>query len=385
MFDKSQDLFPIKKEYAFLTHCSISPLYSRGFQKELEMAEEHQNRGALFFDSYDQILDNLRAAAAKLFRTSEKNLAFVKNTAEGICMLANGYPFEPGDQVLSYVHEYPSDHYPWRVQEQRGVELALLPNRDTTGGLCGGRACAWAMEDLEELVTDRTKIVALSHVQFTSGFAADLKELGEFCKARDIDLVVDAAQSLGCLPVYPEEWNIAAVASSGWKWLLGPVGTGLFYTSPTLREKLEHVMVGSELMTQGTDYLNHTWHPHDTAKRFEYSTSPISLCASLEVCINELPLRYGVENIRAEALRLQNILLNGIDRTRYLPVEFPDANRSGILSLVCKANPRAIARALKAQRIVTSSRGDFLRLAPHFYNTEEEIQRTIETMNQFDI
>src|SRR6266540_1788758 len=115
------------------------------------------------------------------------------------------------------------------------------------------------MRGLGVLVTSPKGVVALSHVQFASGYCADVKALAEFCKARDIDLVLDVAQSLGSLPIYPEVLQAAALVSSGWKWLLGPVGSGLLYTSPRLRAKLELTMVGAEAMQQGVDYLDHAW------------------------------------------------------------------------------------------------------------------------------
>ena len=381
MFDKSAELFPIKNEYVFLTHCSISPLFSKALEKEIEISREHQNTGAILFDEYDRILDDLRSAAGELLDTSPDNLSFVKNTSEGLCMVANGYPFEPGDQVISYIHEYPANHYPWKLQEERGAELLLLPDRDVAGDVCGGRPCGWSMKDLEALVTDRTRIVAVSHVQFASGFGCDLKLLGEFCKARNIDLVIDAAQSLGSLPLDPEELHISAIAASGWKWLLGPVGTGLLYTSEVFREKLDHVMVGAEMMEQGMDYLDHAWQPHRTGKRFEYSTSPISLATALEVCIRELPLRYGLEAIRDEIFRLQDMIINGLNRERYTPVIFPSSNRSGILSMVCRDDPEQIAERLVDLGVVCSARGGYLRLAPHFYNSDDEIDRVVSLLS----
>lgn len=386
MFDKSDRLFPVKEKYIYLTHCGVSPLYSGAFQKEVEIARSQQDGGLLIFKRYPEFLDDLRAAAARLLKTSSENLAFVKNTSEAIGLIANGYPFEPGDQVISYVHEYPANHYPWRLQQERGVELILLPNRDiTNAAVAQGRPCAWALSDLAERVTPKTRIVALSHVQFTSGYAADLKQLGQLCRSHHIDLVIDAAQSLGCLPIYPEEFNIAAVASSGWKWLLGPAGTGLFYTSPSFRDKLEHVMVGAELMLQGTDYLDHSWNPHFTAKRFEYSTSPISLAAALAVCIKDVPLRYGVEKIREEVFRLQGIILNTIDQDRFTPLLFPDDHRSGILSLVCRQDPASLVSMLEQQGVICSCRGGYLRLAPHFYNSEAEIRRAVSILNSTPI
>src|SRR5262249_47266825 len=113
MFDKSNALFPIKDRYIFLTHCGIAPLYSGAMRAEHEVAEEQCRTGALVYGRYDAILDGLRDAAAQVLRTHADNLAFVKNTSEGINLIANGYPFQPGDQIISYIHEYPANHYPW--------------------------------------------------------------------------------------------------------------------------------------------------------------------------------------------------------------------------------------------------------------------------------
>jgi selenocysteine lyase/cysteine desulfurase len=386
MFDKSKDVFPIKDSYVYFGHCGVSPLYTGASKKEQEIARGHREKGGLFFSKYNEILNSLRVTAAKLFKTSPDNLAFVKNTSEGMNMIANGYRFEEGDQIISYMNEYPANYYPWKLQERRGVELRLLSDGDIGAPVPEGKPGGWTMADLEALVTKKTRVLALSHVQFTSGFAVDLKELGEFCQTHGIDLVIDAAQSLGALPVYPEEYNISAIVSSGWKWLMGPVGTGLMYTSPAFRTRLRDVMTGAELMVQGTDYLNHSWHPHHTAKRFEYSTSPITLAAALEACITELSLRYTPGKISAELFRLQDLFVDSLDREKFTPLLFPGHPRSTILSLVCKKdNPEKIAEALIDKNIICTSRGGYLRIAPHFYNTEEEIQKAVSILNTIQV
>ena len=171
-------------------------------------------------------------------------------------MIANGYPWKSGDQIISYVNEYPANHYPWVIQSQKhDVELIQLSDCDVpqidhpkAGPVPDSFARGWSFEELESHVTDRTRVIAISHVQFTSGFAADMVKLGQFCKDKGIDLVVDAAQSLGCLPVYPEQWNAAAVAAAGWKWMIGPVGTGVMYTRPDFREKIAITMTGACLL-----------------------------------------------------------------------------------------------------------------------------------------
>ena len=384
MFDKSSNLFPVKQKLAYFSHCSISPLFSRAREVEQDLAQEHQNTGALMFiDKYDDVIDSLHQAAGKLLRTGTENVSFVKNTSEAISMIAGGYPFKKGDEVVVYTNEYPANFYPWVLQEKKGVKVIVLGNTPADlGGADGDMPVTWSIPELERVVTPRTRIIAVSHVQFTSGYAVDLPTLAGFCGDRDIDLVIDAAQSLGSLPIYPDELGIAAIASSGWKWLLGPIGTGLFYSSPNLRDKLDPVVAGAELMQQGTDYLDHTWNPHGTGRMFEYSTSPITLAAALDICIRELPLRYGVETVKTEIFRLQNLLIDTIDRDLYQPLVPPDENRSGILALKSKTiDPQIpVKRALEGN-VVLSARGGLIRFAPHFYNDEREVERAVSLLN----
>jgi selenocysteine lyase/cysteine desulfurase len=382
MFDKSAHLFPVKKTYAYLSHCSISPLYGKAAEQGAAVLTAQSEQGILGNLEYKGVLEELRSHLSRILHTEPDNVSFVKNTSEGMGMIANGYPFQPGDEVISYIHEYPANHYPWKLQEGRGVRLRLLPNRDVCGGTTQGRPCGWSIEDLKEALSPKTKLVALSHVQFSSGFAADLYEVGALCRERGIDLVVDAAQSLGCLPISPEEWNISAVVSSGWKWLLGPVGTGVMYTSPAFRKRLGHVLTGAELMCQDTDYLNHAWDPHACSRRFEYSTSHVSLAAALEVCLREVQAHYTVPAIRDETFRLQDLLRQGLDPERYTAVAYPEKHRSGILSVICRRRePEEVQQLLAEKGVIASARSGYLRLAPYFYNTESEIERALAALH----
>jgi cysteine desulfurase / selenocysteine lyase len=380
-FDKSAALFSASQNMSFLGHCSISPLYGPAAELAVELIREQQHHAGLHFVStYLEQLEQLKIHTAALLRTQPEHIAVVKNTSEAISMIANGYPFEPGDEVISYVHEYPANHYPWRLQERRGVKLKLLSNvparADINPELPGG----WSMTELEALITPRTRIIALSHVQFTSGYAADLRALGQLCRERGIDLVIDAAQSLGSMPIFPEEMNIAALASAGWKWLLGPFGTGVFYTSAPFRDRLAPMQVGAEAMQQGFDYLDHTWNPHTTAKRFEYSSSPISLVAALAKAIGEVHARYGAEAIFQEILRLQDVFLGALHNPALHPLVFEGPHRSGILSIV-GPDLKALNQSLLDANIACALRSGFLRVAPHFYNTDEEMLRLAEALS----
>ncbi|MCK5070268.1 MAG: aminotransferase class V-fold PLP-dependent enzyme, partial [Desulfocapsa sp.] len=270
MFDKSENAFPAKKNSLFLAHCSISPMQKQAKEAAQGYLEAMAAEGIRGLPPYYSLIPRFHQKCAELFKSDAANISSIHNTAEGMCLIANGYPFQPGDEVISYVHEFPSNHYAWRLQEKRGVKLILLGDYDPLGSFADvDSPKGWSMDELEKKVSDRTRIVALSHVQFSSGYAADLKELGAFCKERNIDLVIDGAQSVGCLPLYPEEYNVAAVAVSSWKWLMGPFGAGLMYTNPEFREKIEVTMAGATSMQQGLEYLDHNWNPYEDGRKFE--------------------------------------------------------------------------------------------------------------------
>lgn len=383
--------FPVRAETIYLNNCGVAPLFGPAARAMAQFVEERSRSGAGVFQKYGSMSADLRREAAALLGTTVDNVAFTKNTAEGLSMVANGYPFEPGDEIISYVHEYPSNHYPWILQERRGVKVRLLPDRmaHISGGALPGAPkeplpgpCAWTMEDLGALVTERTRLIAVSHVQFTSGFACDLEELGGFCKERGIDLVIDAAQSLGCLPVRPDAWNIAAVACSGWKWLLGPLGSGLLYTTPELRSRLSITMAGAEVVTQAPDYLDHRWQPHKTARMFEYSTSPAAGIVGLLRALGGLWNTIPPQEVRSRVFGLQDRLISQLEERFFRPLLFADRHRSGIISLVIPGDAHSFCQAATQRGVFVTSRGGYVRVAPHVYLDENEMDRAAAILNR---
>lgn len=374
MFDKSTTKFPSKNKTIFMGHCAISPLYAGAAAAMREFSRQMSVDGIKALPAYLDVLPRLHDNAGRFLRTSPKNISYVHNTAEALCMIANGYPFSPGDEVISYQHEYPSNHYPWVLQKKRGVELTLLADKPPLEDYAHLRKpTGWSMTELAAGINKNTRIIAISHVQYTSGYAADLEALGEMCRQNDIDLVVDCAQSLGCLPVYPEEFNISAVIASGWKWLMGPMGSGLLYTSPGFREKLGETMAGPGLMRQGLNYLDLSWDPHQDGRKFEYSTLPWDHIAGLNVLLEEIFLKYSMESIRDEVFRLQDLFLEQSAASGLQFLTFPEANRSGILAAEPKGECKAYLEFLKKKGFIITAPVGYLRFAPHFYNDDEQI------------
>jgi selenocysteine lyase/cysteine desulfurase len=381
MFDKSSELFPVKEHLTFLAACSVSPLFSGAFEAEQNFAHEHLSAGILLFRRYGRVLSELHTAAAEVLDVGAENISFMKSSAEGLNLIANGFPFRTGDEIISYPGEYPSNHYPWVIQQKRGAVLKLLPEKNSFDFAVGERPVGWTLEDLERTTGPKTRIVALSHVQFTSGFAADLPRLGEFCCQRGIHLVLDAAQSLGAQPLFPRQWNISAIVSSGWKWLLGPIGSGILYTSPEFRSLLDVTMGGPDMMKQGNDYLDHRWNPFEDGTKFEFSTTPFGLATGLTAAIRGTVLRYGIAEIWKEVSRLRRRICQEIDRSKCTVLQFPEEHSSGILSLVPRRKPEDVVQDALKQNIVLTARGGYLRIAPHFYIGDEELERAITVIN----
>lgn len=384
--------FPHQKNINFLAYCSVSPLNAPAADRGKYFFDRQSQvgRGMLFeYVGDENIANRFHGNFAKLLKTEADNISMVTNTSEAISMVANGYPFKPGDQIVSYVNEYPANHYPWVLQKNRGVELIQMADSDVpqedrpyTGPIDAKFARGWSFEELESVVTDRTRMVAISFVQFTSGFAADLAKLGDFCKSKNIDLVVDAAQGLGCLPIYPEEYGIDFVASAGWKWLLGPVGSGVMYTSPEFRDKIEITMSGADHMKQDTEYLDHTWAPFKSGKKFEYSTVTYSVLDALSVGLETVFLPHSMEAIRDNNFRMQELALEHLDFAKYQPVVHVPKHRSGLLAIIPKVSTaKQISQALDKQNIIVTPRDGYLRFAPHLCTTDDEVMQAVEALN----
>lgn len=368
----------------FFSHCAISPLTPAGLQASKYYLEDQAAHGMTnFMGYYLESQEAFKKTFGRLLKTSTDNLAYVKNTSEALSMIANGYRFNPGDEVVSFIHEYPANHYPWRILERKGVRLKLIPNRPFNHPNTQDKVGYFTVDDVEKLITSKTRIVALSHVQFTSGFAIDLAEIGKLCRSYGIDLIIDAAQSMGCLPLYPEELGISAIAAAGWKWLMGPFGSGVFYTSPSLREKLDPVLIGAETMEQGFEYLNHEWTPHQTAKRFEYSSSSVALSAGLRASVESVHLSQpSMESIRDQVIDLQNHFLKYLNHSHIVPLIHEASHRSGILSLAV-ADPKDLVQYLAKNEIICTPRNGFVRIAPFVHQTNQQMEHLAEIINQY--
>jgi selenocysteine lyase/cysteine desulfurase len=355
-----------------LNHCGVSPLLGAATVAISRGADDFRNwRNALALGGNSR--GRIHNAAANLLRVKKETIAFVPNSAHGLNVIAHGLRLKEGDEILSYRYEYPSNHYPWVVQQRRGVRLITFEGKSEEG-----RPHSFTIDDVREAITAQTRVLAISHVQFTSGFATSLSSLGELCRERGILFVVDAAQSIGAVPVRPDEVGIDALVTSGWKWLRGPVGSGIFYVSEKLQEQLDDIWVGPDMMVQDEDYLNHSWQPYPDARRFEFSTAPLFSSLGLAAAL-EAHLQAGGDEVVWKRLQeRQEHLIAGLAPLGLDPISLSVGDRAGILSFPLKnISPDTLSAALNKRRIVCSSRGGYLRFAPHHDTSEALLDEAI--------
>lgn len=368
-FDPARE-FPISSRWDFFNHAGVAPISARSAQAVRQYADDAANDAYLTGKWYRKA-EVARKLSAQLIGAQPEEIAFVKNTSEGIAFVANGLTWRAGDEIISTDVEYPSNVYPWMDLAQRfGVKHVLVKERD-------GRI---PPEDILAAVTPKTKLIALSHVEYASGFRHDLAAIGAYCRQNNILLCVDGIQSVGVLPVDVEAMNIDFLSADGHKWMLAPEGCGIFYCNRRLIHSL-HPEVGWMNVVNATDFGNIDFTLQANAKRFECGSYNIpglmGMLAALEILTE-----VGVETISSRILALTDMLIDGLEEKGYEIFSPRDPKeRSGIVSFIHHTQDHTkIMKQLEEKKIIIAVRGGRLRASPHFYQTPEHIQRLIDAL-----
>jgi selenocysteine lyase/cysteine desulfurase len=363
--------FPITRRWAFFDHAAVAPLSGRAQRALAEWAVYMTENGDVHIERWEQRVEEVRGLAGQLLDADPLDVAFIKNTSEGVGIVAEGFPWKPGDNVVTAAEEYPANIYPWMNLAGRGVELRTVASRD---------ARLW-LDDLRAAMDDRTRIVTLSFVEFASGFRNDLDAIGSLCRERGIYLFVDAIQGLGVLPLDVKRTPVDFLASDGHKWLFGPEGAGLFYIRRELANVLHPVGVGwnSVVGSRNFSRIDFRLKPH--AGRWESGSLNVGGIVALGASL-ELMLGIGVPVIAERVLELTDHLCR---RAQQAGVEVYSSRRpedkSGIVSLIVPgADVRQTVRYCRERGLVINQRAGRLRVSPHCYNTPEELDRLVEVI-----
>lgn len=364
--------FPVTETYTYMNHAGVAPLSRRVQDAMTGFLEDATVNGAVNAKRWEEEAEVCRDAAAQLINADAAEVAFMKNTTQGILIAANGIDWRTGDNVVTTAVEFPANVYPWwSLKERYGVETRMVPER-------AGRI---HVEDVASAIDERTRVVTISHVEFASGFRNDIQALGEICRERDIWFVVDAIQSLGAIEVDVGSCNVDILAADGHKWLLAPEGAAIFYCANEKRERLINTNVGWASVVNPRDFLNYDLTQKPDATRFEEGSYNSVGLYGLRAAI-ALLLEIGIPTIEARVLELTAHLITGLETKGYRVVT-PRANseRAGIVIFESdRHTPTEIYEILYAENIVTAARGTGIRVSPHFYNTTSEIERLLEVL-----
>jgi selenocysteine lyase/cysteine desulfurase len=355
---------PVTEQLIYLNHAAIGPLSRPAAEAIQWLAEDALRYGSTHYDQWLATYSTLRRGAARLVNGSPEEIALVKNTSEGIATIAMGLDWRPGDRVIAFREEFPANQYPWQRLESKGVKIEWLAASD-------------ALERIDE-AAQGARLLAISFVQYLTGYRANLEAIGEICRRRGVIFFVDAIQGLGAFPVDVQAAHIDALAADGHKWLLGPEGCGILYISRALQDRVEPVEFGWTNVAGFNDYGKRDMALRSDAGRYECGTLNTVGCYGLRAAIDFL-LEVGIEKIAPVVQGLGDRIHEQVQRKGYEVLgERTTANGAGIVSFRKPgANSAATVGRLRQHKIATAERAGWIRTSPHFYIAPEEIDQMI--------
>jgi len=369
--EKIRELFPIVQNRVFLNHAAQSPLPKPVADAVHRYVEDYANFG---FSSLEEE-DYGKALFARLIGAKKEEIALVENTSVGLNIAANVLRYPPGSKVVTTDLEYPSVVYPW-LRKSLGAKVHYVKNVD-------GKIL---FEEVEKAVDDTTVAVVVSHVEYVNGFRNDLRALSQIAHEHGAYLIVDAIQSAGAIKIDVKKDDVDFLATACYKWLLSPPGAGYLYVKEELIENFEPPFVGWASVKQEIFETLDFWDIwslklSETASRFEVgSPSTISFVGATAAI--KMLSDVGIEKIEERILKLTSHLIEGV-KNLGLKLQTPEEkqHRSGIVNFQI-ANPKEVVRNLRSKGIVVSARAHGIRVSPHFYNTETEIETLVDTLRK---
>lgn len=365
--------FPVAEKKIFLGHAGVCPLPRRVADAVSDYVREATTGDQERF-IYPEILNDGRKIVSGFLNCRPDEVAFVGPTSLALSFVASGLKFRRGDNILVYFDDYPSNVYPWMALAEQGVQVRLM-NTKTLGTI--------RPVDVMGQVDENTRLVALASCHFISGWRIDIPKIGKYLRERGILFCVDAIQTLGAFPT-PVEY-VDFLAGDAHKWLLGPCGAGLMYVRREVQEKLTPPIYGWHNVNNPNFVAQEKIEFRNDSRKYEAGTHNLLGVVGLLTSL-KLILEIGVENISRELIRKRTWLAPALQEKGYtvLNADAPPEIGSGIITFYTPGKDfSALHQKLTDANIVASLRTDrtgqnYIRLSPHFYNTDEELRRVME-------
>jgi len=366
-FSGLRPLFPVTESLIYLNHAAVAPLVRPAAEAMRRFSDDAMLYGSLHYEQWLDAYEGVRRAAARMVNVTPAEIALMKNTSEGIATVAMGLDWRPGDRIVAFTEEFPANQYPWRRLESKNVKITWLSVTDPL--------------DKIEAAAKGARLLAISFVQYLTGYRADVQAIGEICHRHSVIYFVDAIQGLGVFPLDARACHIDALAADGHKWLLGPEGCAILYISRELQEKVEPVEFGWTNVAGYNDYGSRDMAVRNDAGRYECGTLNTIGCFGLRASM-EFLLGVGADRMGPTIQGLGDRIAEGARRKGYEVLgERTPATGAGIVSFRKEGvESAAVVAHLKERKISAAARAGWVRTSPHFYISEEEIEKVVECL-----
>jgi len=365
--------FPVTSEIIFFDHARVAPLPKRVKQVVTAFIDDATRFGTAHYENWVLELERTRKKFAELINANRDEIAFVKNTSEGISIVANGFDWQLGDNVVIPDIEFPANVYPWWNLKQRGVETRMVKS-------VGGRVL---FDELVKQVDNKTRILSISSVECNSGFRSDLNRLGTFCKEKGILFFVDAIQSLGVLPLDVKKDHIDFLSADGHKWMLSVEGLGGFYISKNVVDRIRPTTMGWGNVVNAENFMDYNFTLQKDAKKFEEGTPNTMSIHAFGAALGLL-LETGIDNIEKRVISLGNYIIDELNQRNIKIYSSTLLNeRSGNISFVLDKDVSKLDSFMLENKVKLTVRDGLVRFSPHFYNNEDEILQVFDILDSY--
>jgi cysteine desulfurase / selenocysteine lyase len=369
--EKARSYFPyLKKEIIYFNHASTAPISILVKRRIEEFMRERSDVALDDYWAFKSVAHETKEMIGEMINCSGDRIAFLDNTTNGIIWLAQGIDWKPGDIIILNDVEFPANVYPFLQLKEKGVEIDFIKS---TNGIV-------TAEEVIEAIKLQTRLISISFVQFLSGFRVDLEKIGKVCKEKEIIFCVDSIQGLGAVRLDVEKSNIDFLANGTQKWLLGLQGLAFIYVRKELQDKMKSAPIGWLAVKDAWNLLDFDLTTKETAERFQPGTlNNLGIYAFNSSM--KLFREFRFDEIEKQVLSNSKYFIDELEKIGYeSPLRsLPEEHLSGIVSFRNK-NVSKIFENLSQKKIVCSLREGYIRFAPHFYNTKQEIDLVVDTM-----
>ena len=368
--------FPITKKWNYLNHAVVSPLPLPVIQAMNKFNNERKMNGSMGYRDWFEQIEESKEEMSLLLNCQGKNLAFFQNTSHALNTVSNIIPFKKGDEIITTDLEFPSNTFPWLKLQDKGMKVRWLKSKNGSIDI----------ESIKNGITEKTKVLAISHVCYYNGFRTDLKAVSEIAKDNNTILVVDATQSLGAMEINVKQIEVDFLAANSYKWLLGPFGTTLFYVKDPI-DKFIPKDIGWYSVKDIWSRQIDSYDLVTDARRFEMGHPDFAGILGLQSSINLL-LKFGLTAVEDKILEFTRKIRRFLSDYKKVQLISPEERISGITLFTIKdKSSEHVVNSLKDKGIIVFSQkwrdGVGVKISPHFYNSTEEIEAFFNEISKF--